>query len=946
MLDKNGSALSISGSILKSILNGMNAFLYVTDPETDEILFVNDKMIKQFSLEENCIGKICWQLLRDDMTERCDFCPLHKMDKNSDETITWEIYNPPTGRYFQCNDKFIHWTGGRLAHLQHATDITERKMIERDITERLEQQELMSSISQSFILLDSTENLINSAFKTIGEFMHVSFIMLMEHNPEDKLLILKNSWNEVGCPHDFESVPFHEETLEYYSFITRHMEDIVYDDIADVEYMTHLSQCGVKSFVQVPLWVKGVFWGILFVNQCDYRVWNASDIQLIGLIGSLITGVIDRNRIEKRFLQMAGIVSSSPQFISYVNTEGKIELINQGALDILGYRMDELLEKNISLFLSEQDYRDVVKKYIPKIWQEGRLEVELPVIRKDGEIRILDFSAFRTNSESQGINVIAEDVTEKKRLEKKLIVAMEQAEASSQAKSEFLSRMSHEMRTPMNAIIGMTKIAKSSHDSVKKEYCLDKIDDASNHLLGVINDVLDMSKIEAGKLELSETEFLFEKMLIRVIDVVLFKIEEKKQKLVLHIDPTMSNFVFADEQRFTQVLTNLFSNAVKFTPEGGTITLTVENIKIDNDFIVKRVIVTDTGIGISKQQQENLFQSFEQADGSISRKFGGTGLGLVISKKIIELMGGSIRIESELGQGASFIFEIAIKKGQQSRMSLLDTKINWKNLRILAVDDNQNALNYLKGLSNSIDMFCETSLSGEEALETLEKYRDNPFDIIFVDYLMPGMNGLELTKKIKTCNISSVVILMASIKLWEDIEQDAIQAGIHTFLPKPLFSTQIVDCIATSLRPEKKTDTSLDKENDMEGVFNGFRILLAEDIEINQEIVKSLLEPTGIVIDCAENGLEAIQAFKENPSAYNAILMDIHMPEIDGYEATRRIRQLNQGNSQSVTIIAMTANVFKEDVEKCFAAGMNDHVGKPINFDDLIGKLKMYLLNK
>jgi CheY-like chemotaxis protein len=378
--------------------------------------------------------------------------------------------------------------------------------------------------------------------------------------------------------------------------------------------------------------------------------------------------------------------------------------------------------------------------------------------------------------------------------------------------------MSHEMRTPMNAIIGMTAIGKKAADIEKKDYCLNKIEDASVHLLGVINDVLDMSKIEANKLELLAENFNFRKMIRNVTGIINFRINEKKQLLTVTVGETVPAFLLGDEQRLAQVITNLLSNAVKFTPENGSITLDSRLVKTEDGYRTILITVRDTGIGISKEQQARLFNSFQQADSGTSRKFGGTGLGLALSKRIVELMDGHIWIESELNKGASFIFTVRLK---------------------------------------------------EAALE---------------------------------------------------------------------------EASAASLAPEEK---QAEKTDD----FSGSTMLLAEDVDINREIVISLLEPSRIVIDCAENGAQAVKMFSENPDKYGIIFMDIHMPEMDGYEATRRIRAFEEERRKKsalkfpkeIPIVAMTANVFKEDIEKCFAAGMNDHIGKPLNIDEMVQKLRKYL---
>ena len=519
--------------------------------------------------------------------------------------------------------------------------------------------------------------------------------------------------------------------------------------------------------------------------------------------------------------------------------------------------------------------------------------------------------------------------------------AKNRADLESRQKSAFLANMSHEIRTPMNAIIGMTNIGKSSVGAERKDYCFMKIEDASQHLLGVINDILDMSKIEANMFVLSEVEYNFEKMLQRVVNVNYFRADEKKQKLIVYIDRRIPRTLIGDNQRLAQVITNLLGNAIKFTPEGGAISVNASLLEEKDGVREIKITVTDNGIGISQKQQERLFQSFQQAESSTTRKFGGTGLGLAISKNIVDMMGGRIWVESELGKGATFAFTTFAKAGEDRDEGPDDCNVNWSNVRILTVDDDPEILAYLQNIINEFGAYCDTAESGIEALELVEQ--KGPYNIYFIDWKMPIMDGIELAYELKlnTSLACNPVIIMISAAEWNVVEEDAKNAGVDKFLSKPLFPSAIADAINETLG--MRCQMAEEESCNINGIFAGRRVLLAEDVEINREIVMTLLEPTLIEIDCAENGLEVVRLFSESPEKYDAILMDVQMPQMDGYDASRTIRALGTRKSADIPIVALTANVFREDIEQCMSAGMNDHLGKPIDLDELMKKLLEYL---
>ena len=549
-----------------------------------------------------------------------------------------------------------------------------------------------------------------------------------------------------------------------------------------------------------------------------------------------------------------------------------------------------------------------------------------------------------TETEKEGISMTASiisaaimrDINDRERSD-----ALEQAIAASRAKSEFLSNMSHEMRTPMNAIIGMTAIGRNAVDIERKDYALSKIEDASTHLLRVINDVLDMSKIEANKMELSPVEFNFQSMLQKVVTVINFKIDERQQKFFVNLDAKVPVFIVGDDQRLAQVITNLLANAVKFTPEGGEIRLGAFLADERNGLCELRIEIADNGIGISEEQQKKLFNAFGQAESGTSRKFGGTGLGLAISKRIVELMGGNIWIESELGKGAKFIFTIKARRGEKNLRSLCAPGINWDNMRVLIVDDDEESLDYFKNLFDSLGVHCDTADDGFEACGMIEK--SGGYDIYFIDWHMPGMDGIELTKRIKSAagGRPSVATMISSADLTL-VQDKAHEAGVDKYLLKPLLSSSVIDCVNECLGINAFGGE--DPKDFEDGEFAGRRILIAEDVELNREIIIMLLENTGLLIDAAENGKIAVEMVGASQGEYDLVLMDVQMPEMDGLEATKRIRGLNlQPHIEKLPIIALTANAFKEDIDACLKAGMDDHIGKPIDVDELFIKLRKYL---
>jgi signal transduction histidine kinase/DNA-binding response OmpR family regulator/PAS domain-containing protein len=696
------------------------------------------------------------------------------------------------------------------------------------LANRLKQQELMADISRSFVSGNEMSDLLRDALRQVGEFLDVSRVMIAAASRSEVessarySWFSRDQWRRRTIQSEFRV--FVEEvfpkTLPSGTWIpTVYCNNTETDD--DGRYRLFLDQAYIKSFIWAPIYIEGVYWGMLSVEECEQlRDWDESDKQLVGSVTSAIAGAITR------------------------------------------------------------------------------------------------------------------DLMDRERVE-----ALEQAVLASQAKSDFLSNMSHEIRTPMNAIIGMTSIGAAADIIERKDYAFSKIGEASTHLLGVINDILDMSKIEANRLELSSVDFNFEKMLQKVVSVVNFKIEERGQIFRVGIDRRIPANLVGDDQRLSQVITNLLSNATKFTPEGGAINLDAKFVQEENGFITLQIRVTDSGIGISSEQQEYLFNSFQQAESGTSRKYGGTGLGLSISKRIVEMMGGKVWIESELGKGASFVFTVQVRTGSVPRSKQLAEGVDWGNLRILAVDDDAYVRVFFEELLERYGVTCDTASGGDEALALIDA--NDSYDIYFIDWKMPEMDGVELAHHIQERGVDTSVITIISSSDWGEIATLAKDAGVDHYLTKPLFPSAIVELINELIGVDQLL-SAVEDQGSMDD-FEGFTVLLAEDVEVNQEIVLALLEPSNLVIDIANDGYEVLHMFEAQPERYAAIFMDVQMPNMDGLEATRRIRELDMPYAWKVPIIAMTANVFREDIDKCLAAGMDDHVGKPIDLSEVLVKLRQYL---
>lgn len=520
-----------------------------------------------------------------------------------------------------------------------------------------------------------------------------------------------------------------------------------------------------------------------------------------------------------------------------------------------------------------------------------------------------------------------------KRQIKELDDARQQAIQANKSKSEFLSNMSHDIRTPMNAIVGMTAIAQANIDNTKRvQDCLKKITTSSRHLLGLINDVLDMSKIESGKMILNVELVSLKEIMESIVSIVQPQVRAKQQQFDVFIYDITSENVLCDSVRFNQILLNLLSNAIKFTPEGGAIELSLHEKPSEkgDDYVKILLRVKDNGIGMTQEFLEHIFDSFTREDNKRVRKTEGTGLGMTITKYIVDAMGGTIDIKSEPGKGTEFNIALDFERsGDQEEMILPD-------FTMLVVDDDSQLCKSTTESLKSIGISAEWALDGETAISMATQHHTihNDYHIILLDWKLPGMDGIETARRLRKQLGNDVPILLISAYDCSEIEEEAREAGISGFLSKPLFKSTLYYGLKPFIDISDKPSGENHKDDESIS-FEGKRVLLAEDNDLNWEIARELLQDIGLELDWAENGQVCIDKFSASPVGYyDAVLMDIRMPFKDGYEATDAIRKMERTDA-SLPIIAMTADAFAEDVKRCLEHGMNAHVAKPIDVKEV-----------
>ena len=516
--------------------------------------------------------------------------------------------------------------------------------------------------------------------------------------------------------------------------------------------------------------------------------------------------------------------------------------------------------------------------------------------------------------------------------------ALAAAKEANKAKTAFLSNMSHEIRTPMNAIIGLNSIALNEPTASEpvKDYLL-KIDDSARYLLSIINEILDMSRIESGCMVIRNEEFSFAKCLEQVNSIIGGQCREKGLQFDCRTEGSIDDHYIGDSMKLKQILINILSNAVKFTPKGGTISFVIEEGSRYDGKATLRFIVQDNGIGMSKEFLPHLFDSFSQEDSSFNRAYGSTGLGMPITKSLVELMNGHIEVESEKNVGTTFTVTVTLGESKLKEVQTQGIEINPEKMKVLVIDDDPIALDHAKVVLGQIGISCDTASSGPEGLKMAElRYaRGEAYDLVLIDWYMEEMNGVETTRRMRSVIGTETPIIILTSYNRDDIAEEAADAGVDAYVSKPLFSEIVLDQFRESIN--RKNHTPVEKRADLKGRH----ILIAEDVRVNAEIMVAILSMREMEADIAENGRVALEMYNEHPEGYyDAILMDMRMPEMNGLEATAAIRASGRADAKTIPIIALTANAFDEDVQRSLQAGLNAHHSKPVDPEALFDTLE------
>jgi two-component system sensor histidine kinase/response regulator len=877
----------------------------ITRFTVDELLSLPPQRVREIIHSED--RTIAWDRFRDRMAGKTVNSRNEYRLVRKDGTVRWI-------EMFSASIEYR----GKPALQAAFIDVTERKQAEEAVRvseERLRQ--IAENVGEGFFLSDASDNsviYVSPAYEKIWG------------RPVEKVYADPRAWLEAVHPEDRERVN---------AYIEKHGGGKM--------------QFSQEYRIQ---WPDG---SIRWVRDRVYPVRNESGEihRIVGVTDDITERKQAEDALKEANALLNTLVQAIPDVVYVKDNQGRNLLVNRAYEELVNLSQGEMIgkldEQILPARLAAQCHQsddDVINRRQPV-----RCE-ELSVDQEGNEVFFETIKAPLLDDRGNmlGLVGVSRDITERKRAEGMLTKAKEQAEEANRLKSQFLANMSHEIRTPMNAIIGMTDIVLDTDLTDEQRDYLTTVKHSARSLLELLNDILDLSKIEADKIELETVDFDLRVTVEGVADTLARKASEKGLELACMIHHQVPSRLRGDPGRLRQILMNLAGNAVKFTDQGEVV-ISVE-VEQETDQRARLLIsVADTGMGISQEKQERIFESFTQADGSTTRRYGGTGLGLSICKRLVELMGGQVGVQSQPGKGSRFWFKIALEKQQGADDDLQVIPPDIRGMRMLVVDDNQTNRTILAKMLESFGCSPEVVESGKEALQTLKRAArgEKLFDLVLLDMQMPGMDGVETLEAIKADpDIRDMVVIMLTSM---GVRGDAARLealGCAGYLIKPVKQSQLFDTIITVLsrqgaRPENQPLKIVTRHTVADVKRRRTRILLAEDNPMNQKLAVALLKKAGYTVDAVENGKLAVEAL--NRKSYDLILMDVQMPEMDGFEATKAIRQ-RKDERRNIPILAMTAHAMKGDRERCLGAGMDDYVSKPIEPQELLNTVKKWVVSE
>ncbi|MBF0368762.1 MAG: transporter substrate-binding domain-containing protein [Magnetococcales bacterium] len=975
-------SLNESKDQMDAILRNMNNIVYLKHPK-ENIIFANSRFEELVATPlEQLLGKKHRDLFPTSLVNQMEQAEKWVLQRG----LSWEMelaFPGPDGeRFFDTTFFPLGMTTVELPIICCiGTEITKRKQAEIKIAQSNRDLSTLSHANEIVLQATTEEDLLTQICRTIVQNNEKAMVWAgLARNDEQKTIqavahagIEQGYLRKGGFSWDSESPTGQGPAGITIRSGQPHLVRDTKTELSFEPWREAALERNYHSVLALPLKDQEKTFGCLLVYSRETDGFESENIQALERLADNVShGVISlrseeaRKEAERALLFTQHAVDHAAEAIFWMQTDGgRFTYVNNTACQRLGYSQAELLQmqiRDIDTAFPQKAVEDLLEKFR----HQESITLESKHRTKDGRTFPVEMSASLAKCDSNEIIMaFTKDITERKEAEEGLKKAKEAAEDATRAKSDFLANMSHEIRTPMNAIIGMSHLALQTELTTKQRDYVTKTFNAANSLLGIINDILDFSKIEAGKMDMESAPFQLDEVLDNLASLITVKTREKGLEFLISPSPAVPNGLMGDPLRLSQILVNLANNAVKFT-ESGEVVIRIElmgedglpvtvgeearlatELKDDHP-VTLRFSVQDTGIGMTKEQIGRLFQAFSQADTSTTRKFGGTGLGLTISKRFVEMMNGKIWVESEPGHGSSFRFTAVFGRHGEAGTNARIVPEELHHLRVLVVDDSADSREILVNLLQGYSLTAEEVSSGEAAVKRLIEASagGNPFDLVLMDWRMPGLDGIETTRTIQNLSEISVrpKIILVTAHGREEVRKQAEQVNLDGFLLKPVSASTLFDTIVsgvygfeTEKTSDKESSSRLGKE--MVETIAGARILLVEDNEVNQQVASELLEQAQFVITIANNGQEGVDWVKRE--SFDAVLMDIQMPVMDGYEASRTIR--GEEAFKELPIIAMTANAMAGDRERCLDAGMNDHVAKPIDPKEMYGALAKWI---